>query len=48
MVIVLLSASVEAAPRERAREKVPTIGKLLRFVRSLGDGIVIPLPAPKP
>ena len=47
-VIVVLSANVAAAPRERGKEKVPTITKLLRFVRSLGDGIVIPLPAPRP
>ncbi|HEX6085091.1 MAG TPA: hypothetical protein VF266_11235 [Thermoanaerobaculia bacterium] len=47
-VIVLLSTAVAAAPRERNKEKVPTIHKLLRIVRSLGDGIVIPLPAPKP
>jgi hypothetical protein len=46
-VIVVLSVSVSAAPRERGKDKVPVITKLLRMVRSLGDGLTIP-PAPTP
>lgn len=46
-VIVVLSVSVSAAPRERGKDKVPTITKFLRMVRALGDGLTIP-PAPTP
>ena len=46
-VIAVLSVSVAAAPRERGKDKVPTISKLLKMVRALGDGLTIP-PAPTP
>lgn len=47
-VIVVLSASVSAAPRERGKEKGRVLAKLVQMVRSLGDGLTVPLPAPKP
>ncbi|HYC91555.1 MAG TPA: hypothetical protein VEO54_20210 [Thermoanaerobaculia bacterium] len=45
-VIVVLAGNVSAAPRERgAKDKVPPVVKLLKsIVRSLGDGLIIPLP----
>jgi hypothetical protein len=47
-VVVVLAANVSAAPRERGKDKGPVIAKLLRIVRSLGDGLTVPLPSPKP
>jgi hypothetical protein len=49
-VIVVLAGNVSAAPRERGtKEKVPPVVKVLKgIVRSFGDGLVIPLPSPRP
>jgi hypothetical protein len=45
-VIMVLSASAYAGPRERApKDKMPAmIAKLMRIVRTLGDGLTVPLP----
>lgn len=44
-VVAALTAPASAAPRESGpKEKVPPIKRLLRMVRALGDGIIIPLP----
>ncbi|HYC91556.1 MAG TPA: hypothetical protein VEO54_20215 [Thermoanaerobaculia bacterium] len=45
-VTVALSTTASAAPRERGpKEKVPPIVKMLKsIVRTLGDGLTVPLP----
>ncbi|HVG25948.1 MAG TPA: hypothetical protein VND45_17455 [Thermoanaerobaculia bacterium] len=46
-VVVMLTGSVAAAPRDRERpkEKVPAIVKMLKsIVGTLGDGLTIPKP----
>ena len=52
-VIVVLATSVSAAPREGRergpREKTPSVVKIVKkIVRALGDGLTVPLPAPRP
>ena len=51
-VILALSASVAAAPREkvdRDRGRKTSIAKVVkRIIQSLGDGLTVPLPGPKP
>ncbi|HVE70760.1 MAG TPA: hypothetical protein VNI54_05270 [Thermoanaerobaculia bacterium] len=48
-VVVIFAGTVSAAPRERERskEKVPAVVKMLKkIVRGLGDGLTPPLPRP--
>jgi hypothetical protein len=48
--VLLVSGSLSAAPREtreRGREN-PVLKVIKRLVSGLGDGIVVPLPPPKP
>lgn len=50
-VIVVVAGNVAAAPRERGatKEKVSPVVKMLKgIVRSLGDGLTVPLPGPRP
>ena len=51
-VILAVSVSVAAAPREkvdRERSRKTSIVKVVkRIIQSLGDGLTVPLPGPKP
>lgn len=50
--VLVVSVGVSGAPREKDRERVreenPIVKVVKRVVRSFGDGLVTPTPAPKP
>ena len=49
LVVVVFALSAAAAPREDRGPRGNGVVKMVkRIVRALGDGIIIPVPAPKP
>jgi hypothetical protein len=50
--VAVVSLSVFASPRERPSDDERSVGRVVKFVkrmvRSLGDGLTLPTPAPKP
>jgi hypothetical protein len=49
LVVVVFTLSAVAAPREDRGPRGNGVVKMMkRIVRALGDGIIIPTPAPKP
>jgi hypothetical protein len=49
LVVVVFTVSAVAAPRdERGPRSNPVVKMVKKIVRSLGDGITIPVPGPKP
>jgi hypothetical protein len=49
VLVVVFALSAAAAPREeRGPRGNPIVKRIVKIVRSLGDGLTIPVPAPKP
>lgn len=49
LLVLVFAFSAAAAPRdERGLRGNPVVKRIVKIVRSLGDGLTIPVPAPTP